>query len=32
MRLRAVGARAVLVELGDVDEVWAWHAALVTAP
>ena len=31
MRLRAVGARAVLVELGDVDEVWAWQVALMTA-
>ena len=31
MRLREVGARAVLIELGDVDEVWAWRAALVAA-
>ena len=31
MRLREVGAHAVLVELGDVDEVWAWQVALVTA-
>jgi KipI family sensor histidine kinase inhibitor len=29
VRLHEVGAGAVLVELGDVDEVWAWHAALV---
>jgi len=31
VRLREVGAHAVLVELGDVDEVWAWQVALVTA-
>ena len=31
MRIREVGAHAVLVELGDVDEVWAWQVALVTA-
>ena len=29
MKVREVGARALLVELGDVEEVWAWHAALV---
>jgi len=31
VRLREVGARAVLVELGDVEEVWAWQVALVAA-
>jgi KipI family sensor histidine kinase inhibitor len=31
VKLREVGTRAVLVELGDVDEVWAWHAALVAS-
>jgi KipI family sensor histidine kinase inhibitor len=29
VKVREVGARALLVELGDVEEVWAWHAALV---
>ena len=31
MRIHAAGDRALLVELGDVVEVWAWHAALVVA-
>jgi KipI family sensor histidine kinase inhibitor len=31
VRLREVGARAVLVELGDVEEVWAWYTALIAA-
>jgi KipI family sensor histidine kinase inhibitor len=31
MRAHRVGADALLLELADIDEVWAWHAALVAA-